>query len=447
MKKYFGTDGIRGVANEAPLSPDFLAKLGQAIGSQFRQDNDSHPRVVIGKDTRLSGYMIESALASGFVSMGVQVLLAGPIPTPAISMLTRSMRAHVGVMISASHNPYQDNGIKLFGPDGHKLSDAIELEIEKRLDKNDLSPSAPHQVGQMKRLDDASGRYIEYLKSTLPRDFRLDGLKIVLDCANGAAYKIAPLLFKELGATVITIGVTPNGININSECGATYPDLICTEVLTSKADLGISLDGDADRCIICDEKGEIVDGDRILAFLATQMKKEGKLAHDSVVATVMSNLGLEKYLACQGITLLRTKVGDRYVSQEMKEKSYNLGGEQSGHVILADFAVAGDGLLTALQVLQYFIHGGESASRALQPYTPLPQVLKNVHMDTQILKNPKIQKLIESSQKRISSQSGRLLVRASGTEPLIRVMAEGESYQEVEAFVDELIVKLKGNAV
>lgn len=443
MKKYFGTDGIRGVANHHPLSAEFLARLGQAIGLQFKQHEDSHPRVVIGKDTRLSGYMIESALASGFVSVGMEVLLAGPIPTPAVSMLTRSMRAHVGVMISASHNPYEDNGLKLFGPNGHKLSDDIELQIEARLESGDITPSSPHEMGRMKRLDDVSGRYIEFLKSTLPRDFRMDGLKVVLDCAHGAAYKIAPLLLSELGAEVIPLGVTPNGININENCGATAPGAMCNAVISHQADLGISLDGDADRCIMCDEKGQLVDGDRIMAYLASQMQQHNTLRNHTLVATVMSNLGFENYLTSQGITLHRTKVGDRYVSAALHDGDFNLGGEQSGHVILSDYAPAGDGLLTALQILRYFTLSDAPASEDLQPYSPLPQVLKNVRIDTSILQKPEVQQLITTFDTRITQQNGRLLVRASGTEPLIRVMAEGEDTQTVEAFVDELIEELK----
>ncbi len=442
-KKYFGTDGIRGVANQPPLSPDFLACLGQAIGLQFLREEGHHHRVVIGKDTRLSGYMIESALASGFVSVGMDVLLAGPIPTPAISMLTRSMRADLGVMISASHNPFQDNGIKLFGPDGHKLSDEVELEIESHLDNNSALTCSPEKMGRMKRLDDVSGRYIEFLKATLPRNCRFDGLKIVLDCAHGAAYKIAPLLLTELGAEVISIGAQPNGVNINAGCGATAPEEMCKAVQSSNADLGISLDGDADRCIMCDEKGQIIDGDRILAFLATHLKDQGNLAHNTVVATVMSNLGLEQYLTSQGIKLLRTKVGDRYVSATMTGGGYNLGGEQSGHVIFSDYSPSGDGLLTALQVLSFFCGTGKLASDALQPYTPLPQVLKNVSMDTNKLNDSNVQQIIRDNEQRISQQNGRLLVRASGTEPLVRVMAEGEDTATVQTFVDELVEELK----
>lgn len=441
MRRFFGTDGIRGVANQPPLTPEIMSRLGQAMGAQFIRGEYRH-RVLIGKDPRLSGYMIESALAAGFVSVGMDVLVVGPLPTPAVAMLTRSMRADLGVMISASHNPHSDNGVKVFGPDGCKLSDDVELEIERLMDAG-VPLVTPEHMGRMTRIDDAGGRYNEFLKSTLPRGLTFDGLKIVVDCAHGAAYKIAPLVLSELGAQVIAMGNTPDGYNINKACGATSPQAMCDRVLLEKADLGIAFDGDADRCVMCDETGQLIDGDQILAFLAYHMKQTGRLAKDTVVATVMSNLGFETYLKSQNIKLVRTAVGDRYVAEAMTTSGYVLGGEQSGHVILSDLSTAGDGLLTALTVLSYFKGLGQQASKALRVFEPCPQVLKNFQADTSFLKGSQAQALIERYSSDINAKGGRLLVRPSGTEPLIRVMAEGVNSTETESFVDQVIKDLK----
>lgn len=425
-RRLFGTDGIRGTANVAPMTPEMALKLGQAAGVLFTRGEHRH-RVIIGKDTRLSGYMLEPALTAGFISAGMNVTLAGPLPTPAIAMLTRSLRLDLGVVISASHNPFEDNGIKLFGPDGNKLSDETESKIEDLMSQ-DLSDrlAGPERLGRAARLVDAAGRYIEAAKFSLPRGLRLDGLRIVLDCANGAAYKVAPAALFELGAEVIPLGIHPDGFNINHEVGSTAPRQLCEAVLEHGADIGIALDGDADRVILADEQGEIIDGDQILALIAQDMHEAGTLRGGGIVATVMSNLGLERFLESLGLNLLRTKVGDRYVAEVMRQQGINLGGEQSGHVILSDFATTGDGLVAALQVLAVLVRSGRRASEACRVFAPLPQLLKNVrYAGASPLRLPHVQREIEAAALRLG-KTGRVLIRASGTEPLIRVMAEGE---------------------
>ena len=435
-RKYFGTDGIRGLANTHPMTAEVALKLGMATALQFRRGEHRH-RVVIGKDTRLSGYMIEPALMSGFVSMGMDVVLVGPMPTPAVAMLTRSLRADIGVMISASHNQFEDNGIKLFGPDGYKLSDAVEAKIEARME-SDLSAhlASADALGRARRLDDANGRYTEYVKQTFPRGLRLDGLKVAIDCANGAAYKVAPEVFWELGAEIIPIGVTPNGTNINKGCGST--DLVTLQEATTiaGADIGLALDGDADRLIVCDENGRVIDGDQIMALIANDWHKAGRLKGGGVVSTVMSNLGLENYLNSLGLDLKRTPVGDRYVAEVMRAASYNLGGEQSGHLIFDDYATTGDGLIAALQVLVVLVTSGKPASEICDMFEPLPQLLKNVRFNGGFpLENNDVKAAIADAES-ILGKSGRVLIRKSGTEPLIRVMAEGEDLAVVEALVD-----------
>jgi phosphoglucosamine mutase len=437
-RRLFGTDGIRGKANTEPMTAGIALRLGQAAGLMFTRGEHRH-KVVIGKDTRLSGYMIEPALTAGFVGAGMDVTLLGPLPTPAVAMLTRSMRADLGVMISASHNPFEDNGIKLFGPEGTKLSDEMEMEIEALMDSSFSDRlAASHRLGRAARLDDAGGRYIEAAKASFPRGSRLDGLRIVLDCANGAGYKVAPTVLWELGATVIPIGVTPDGFNINQGCGSTVPELLCAKVLEHGAHLGIALDGDADRLIIADENGEVVDGDQILALIAESWHRAGTLRGGGVVATVMSNLGLERHLTSLGLTLHRTKVGDRYVAEHMRAAGLNVGGEQSGHLILSDFATTGDGLLAALQVLAVLVHRNRPASEVLQVFRRLPQRLKNVRFSgVSPLKDPRIQAAIGDAERRLDG-TGRVLIRESGTEPLVRVMAEGEDSTLVAHVVDML---------
>lgn len=437
-RRLFGTDGIRGTANKAPMTAEIALKLGQAAGIMFSKGEHRH-RVIIGKDTRLSGYMLEPALTAGFISAGMNVTLAGPLPTPAIAMLTRSLRLDLGVVISASHNPFEDNGIKLFGPDGAKLSDETEAEIEALM-AQDLSDrlAPPDRLGRAARLVDAAGRYIEAAKFSLPRGLRLDGLRIVVDCAHGAAYKVAPAALFELGAEVISMGVSPDGFNINRDVGSTAPKALCEMVLEHGADIGIALDGDADRIILVDERGEIIDGDQILGLIARDMAESGTLRGNNIVATVMSNLGLERFLAGFGIGLVRTKVGDRYVAEAMRSQGFNLGGEQSGHVILSDFATTGDGLVAALQVLSVLVRSGKPASEACRVFTPLPQLLRNVrYRGTSPLTLPRIQTGIEAAAARLAG-TGRVLIRASGTEPLIRVMAEGEDLALIEAIVEQL---------
>jgi phosphoglucosamine mutase len=441
-RRLFGTDGIRGTANTAPMTAEIALKLGQAAGLLFTRGSHRH-RVIIGKDTRLSGYMLEPALTAGFTGAGMNVTLAGPLPTPAIAMLTRSLRLDLGVVISASHNPYEDNGIKLFGPDGAKLSDETEAEIEALME-SDLSGrlAAPDRLGRASRLVDAAGRYIEAAKSSLERGVRLNGLRIMVDCANGAAYKVAPAALYELGATVISIGVEPDGFNINKGVGSTVPEHLSAAVIEHHADIGIALDGDADRVIICDERGEIVDGDQILGLIARDMQEHGRLSSPAVVATVMSNLGLERFLAGLGLELHRTAVGDRYVAEAMREKKINLGGEQSGHVILSDFATTGDGLIASLQVLAVLVRSGRRASQACRVFAPLPQLLRNVrYAGASPLILPDIQSAIAAASERLRA-TGRVLIRASGTEPLIRVMAEGEDFGLVQEIVDGLCVTI-----
>jgi phosphoglucosamine mutase len=437
-RKYFGTDGVRGRANQV-ITPELALKVGQAAGLAFRRGEDRH-RVVIGKDTRLSGYMIESALQAGFTSVGIDVLLLGPMPTPAVAMLTRSMRADLGVMISASHNPFEDNGIKLFGPDGYKLSDEVEREIEALMDA-DLAKrlAGATSIGRAKRVEGVHARYIEFAKRTLPRAMSLEGLRIVVDCANGAAYKVAPEALWELGAEVIAIGVEPDGFNINRDVGSTAPDALARKVRELRADIGIALDGDADRVLIVDERGQIVDGDQLMAVIATSWREDGLLTAPGVVATIMSNLGLERYLGGIGLTLARTAVGDRYVLEHMREHGYNLGGEQSGHIILSDYATTGDGLIAALQLLAVVQRSGKPVSELCHCFEPLPQILKNVrYRNGQPLQATAVVSAIDEARKRLGN-AGRLVIRPSGTEPVIRVMAEGDDRDLVERVVDEVV--------
>ena len=439
IKKYFGTDGIRGTANSFPMTADVAMKVAMATAHVMRgKTGKVMNRVVIGKDTRLSGYMLEQAMASGFVAMGMEVVLTGPIPTPAVAHLTTSLRADIGVMISASHNPYQDNGIKLFGADGYKLSDELELKIEQFMDQ-DLTSHLPaaDDLGKASRLDDASGRYLEYIKRSFPNGQTLQGMKVVIDCAHGAAYKVAPQILWELEADVITIGATPNGRNINDGYGATATQNLQEEVVKHKADIGIALDGDADRLIVVDEQGQIVDGDQLLSLLAVEKKKQGFL-QGGVVATVMSNLGMERFLKTQEIAFIRTAVGDRYVVEEMRAKQFNIGGEQSGHIVLSDFGTTGDGLLAALQVLAVVSQSGKKASAVCRLFSPVPQLLKNVRYAAQNpLEKDQVRAAITQAEKRLE-KIGRLLVRPSGTEPLIRVMAEGDDLSVVEDVVNGL---------
>ena len=443
-KNFFGTDGIRGVANQGNITPDLMLKLGQAAGVKFRLGDHQH-KVIIGKDTRLSGYMIENALTAGLVSMGMDVILVGPVPTPAIAMLTKSMRADLGIMISASHNLYEDNGIKFFDNNGCKLSDKIEHEIEKLL-KIDLSKylAKSAKIGKATRIDDAAGRYIEYIKNTFPKGKTLDGLKIVMDCANGAAYKIGPIVLWELGAEVITIGTNPNGLNINDNIGSTHPKLLAKTVLKHKADLGIALDGDADRLIIVNKAGEIIDGDQLIGTIATYLQKNNKLKGNTVVTTQMSNLGLDKYLAGLNLTLKRTAVGDRYVSQYMQEHDFNLGGEQSGHIILGDYSTTGDGLIAALQILAAISDTKNQNLKNLNNFTALPQILKNIKITKDCnLDDPKIVNIIKESEQELGTE-GRILVRKSGTEPLVRIMVEGKKTSEINKIANKIAQEIKG---
>ncbi len=435
-RKLFGTDGIRGTANVEPITAETALAVAKAAGRQFMRGDHRHT-VVIGKDTRLSGYMLEPAMTAGFISVGMDVVLLGPLPTPAVGMLTRSLRADLGVMISASHNPYQDNGIKLFGPDGFKLSDEVEHEIEARID-NGSKLAPPHQLGHAQRLDDALGRYIEFVKSSFPRGLRLDGLKVVVDCANGAAYRVAPKVLYELGAEVVSIGVYPDGFNINQRCGATDPERMQEAVITQSADFGIALDGDADRAILADERGQIVDGDQVMALVARSWLRDGRLAGDAVVATVMSNLGLERFLNDLGVGLERTPVGDRYVVERMRAGGFNVGGEQSGHIVLTDFATTGDGLIAALQVLAVVVEAGRPASEVTRLFVPLPQLLRNVRFNGgQPLEDDRVRAAIRDGESRLG-KAGRLVIRKSGTEPLIRVMAEGEDEALIDAVVGDI---------
>ncbi|WP_188053814.1 phosphoglucosamine mutase [Sphingosinithalassobacter sp. CS137] len=435
-RKYFGTDGIRGATNRKPMTAEMAMKVGMAAGAHFRRGDHKH-RVVIGKDTRLSGYMLENAMTAGFTSVGMDVVLLGPMPTPAVAMLTTSMRADLGVMISASHNPFADNGIKLFGPDGYKLSDADELAIETLIDSETaLAPSA--EIGRARRVEDARGRYIHFAKSTFPDALRLDGMKIVVDCANGAAYQVAPSALWELGAEVIAIGVTPNGKNINDGVGSTAPEALCETVVASGAHIGIALDGDADRLIVADETGRVVDGDQLMAVIASGWARVGRLQGGGLVATVMSNLGLERHLAAQGLGMIRTQVGDRHVLEKMRGSGYNVGGEQSGHIILSDYATTGDGLVAALQVLAELARAGAPASEVLHRFDPLPQILKNVRFGGGApLEDAAVQEAIAEVEAELYGR-GRLLIRKSGTEPVIRVMAEGDDRAQVERVVDRV---------
>lgn len=435
-KHYFGTDGIRGRTNSGVMTADVAMRVGQAAGRRFLRGAHRH-RVVIGKDTRLSGYMLENAMVAGFTSVGMDVVLLGPMPTPAVAMLTRELRADVGVMISASHNPYEDNGIKLFGPDGFKLSDEDEIAIEAMLGEDQtLAPA--EDIGRARRIDDARGRYIHAVKASLPDDVRLDGLKIVVDCANGAAYQVAPSALWELGAEIHSIGVNPNGRNINDKVGSTHLDAVKETVVASGADIGIALDGDADRLIVVDEKGETVDGDQIMALIGSQWAEQGRLRGGGVVATVMSNLGLERFLKGQGLELFRSKVGDRYVLEMMRRQGCNFGGEQSGHMILLDHATTGDGTIAALQVIAALVRSGKRASELLHLFDPVPQLLKNVRFaGGKPLDNQRVQAVIADAEASLAGR-GRLVIRPSGTEPVIRVMAEGDDAGEVEAAVDAI---------
>jgi phosphoglucosamine mutase len=435
-KHYFGTDGIRGRTNAGVMTAAVAMKVGQAAGRRFLRGDHRH-RVVIGKDTRLSGYMLENAMVAGFTSVGMDVVLLGPMPTPGVALLTRELRADVGVMISASHNPYEDNGIKLFGPDGFKLSDEDELAIEAMLGEDQpLAPSG--DIGRARRIDDARGRYIHAVKGSLPHDVRLDGLKIIVDCAHGAAYQVAPSALWELGAEVEAIGVTPNGRNINDKVGSTHLDLVKERVVESGADIGLALDGDADRLIVVDEKGQTVDGDQIMALIGGQMAARGQLSGGGVVATVMSNLGLERYLQGQGLDLLRSKVGDRHVLEMMRARGCNVGGEQSGHMILLDHATTGDGTIAALQVLAALVRSGKRASELLHLFDPVPQLLKNVRFaGGKPLDDERVKSVIADVEASLAGR-GRLVIRPSGTEPVIRVMAEGDDEGEVTQAVDAI---------
>ena len=438
VRKYFGTDGIRGRANSV-IVPELALRVGQAAGLVFRRGDHRH-RVVIGKDTRLSGYMIETALVAGFTSVGMDVLLLGPMPTPAVAMLTRSMRADLGVMISASHNAYDDNGIKLFGPDGYKLSDAVEQEIEALIDADFAKKLAKSpDLGRAKRIDGVHDRYIEFAKRTLPRTLSLDGLRVVVDCANGAAYRVVPEALWELGADVVSIGVEPDGFNINRDCGSTEPAALCAKVKEMRADIGIALDGDADRVLIADERGHLVDGDQLLAVIAASFKEDGRLARPGVVATVMSNLGLERYLGELGLALARTPVGDRYVLEHMREHGYNIGGEPSGHIILSDHTTTGDGFVAALQILAVVRKRNQPVSMVCHRFDPLPQVLKNVrYLSGKPLESASVRSAIKEAERRLNGQ-GRLIIRPSGTEPVIRVMGEGDDKVLVEEVVDGIV--------
>ncbi len=439
-RKYFGTDGIRGRTNQWPMTAELAMKVGMAAGQHFLRGSHRH-RVVIGKDTRLSGYMVENALVAGFTSVGMDVVQFGPIPTPAVAMLAHSMRADLGVMISASHNPYYDNGIKLFGPDGYKLSDEDELKIEALLDQA-IPLADSRDIGRARRVEDARGRYIHAVKSSFPADMRLDGLKIVVDCANGAAYQTAPSALWELGAEVIAVGVTPDGLNINDGCGSTAPLLLQETVVSAGADIGIALDGDADRLIIVDEKGEIVDGDQIMALIASNWARAGRLTGGGLVATVMSNLGLERFLAAQGIGLVRAKVGDRYVLEAMRSGGYNVGGEQSGHMILTDYATTGDGTIAALQVLAALVRSGKPASELMHQFDKVPQLLKNVRFSGgKPLDHADVQRVIAQAETELAG-SGRLVIRPSGTEPVIRVMAEGDREDQVKDVVERICAEV-----
>jgi phosphoglucosamine mutase len=445
-RRYFGTDGIRGLANSHPMTSEVALKVGMAAGKVFQSGAHRH-RVVIGKDTRLSGYMLEAALMSGFTSVGMDVFLLGPMPTPAVAMLTRSLRADLGVMLSASHNPSHDNGIKLFDPDGYKLSDDMEKQIEELIESDSRQLLAPaERIGRATRVESAQERYIEFAKRTLPKNLRLDGLRIVIDCANGAGYKVAPEALWELGAEVIKIGVEPNGLNINLKCGSTAPEALIAKVKEVRADIGIALDGDADRVVIVNEKGQIVDGDQLMAVIAESWQRRGKLAAGGIVATVMSNLGLERYLTSLGLTLARTPVGDRYVTEHMRKHGFNVGGEQSGHIVLSDFTTTGDGLVSALQVLACVVSTGKTVSEVCHRFDPLPQILKNVrYANGKPLEDSRVVKAIENAKVKLGDR-GRLVIRPSGTEPVIRVMAEGDDEGMVSSVVGDIVDAVRSAA-
>jgi phosphoglucosamine mutase len=442
-RKFFGTDGIRGLANTEPMTAATALRVGMAAGAYFTNGSHRH-RVLIGKDTRLSGYMLEPALVAGFTAVGMDVFLVGPMPTPAVAMLTRALRCDLGVMISASHNPFHDNGIKLFGPDGYKLSDAAEAEIEAMI-LGDTPPalSDAAKLGRAKRLDDADGRYVEFAKATLPKGRNLRGLKVVVDCANGAAYKVAPAVLWELEAEVIPVGVKPDGFNINKDCGSTHPQALQEAVVAHGAHVGVALDGDADRLVMVDERGHVIDGDQLMAVIAESWLRQGRLEKNGLVATVMSNLGLERFVQGLGVDLIRTRVGDRYVLEAMRGQGYNLGGEQSGHIILSDFATTGDGIVAALQVLAALCESGQKASQFCRRFAPYPQLLRNVrHAGGKPLEAPKVQQAIDAAEKKLG-KAGRIVIRPSGTEPLIRVMAEGEDELLVQSVVAEICTALE----
>ncbi len=443
-RAYFGTDGIRGQANKHPMTAEVALRVGLAAGKLFRSQDERRHLVVIGKDTRLSGYMIEPALVAGLTSVGMDVRLFGPLPTPAVAMMTRSMRADLGIMISASHNNFADNGIKLFGPDGYKLSDEQELKIEALMDEGlQEGLAAPRELGRVKRIDDAQARYVEIVKATFPRHLNLSGLRVVIDCANGAAYKVAPTALYELGAEVIALGDNPDGTNINEECGSTHPEAMAKMVREYRADIGIALDGDADRLVICDEKGVVVDGDQIMAIIASHLASTGTLKGGGVVATVMSNLGLERQLNGLGLSLERTAVGDRYVMQRMREGGFNLGGEQSGHLILSDLSTTGDGLIAALQVLAVMIQTGKPMSLLGRQFEPVPQLLENVRFaGGKPLEAKAVKEAIADGESQLNG-AGRIVVRASGTEPLIRIMAEGDDPALVKKVVKSIVSAVK----
>ncbi len=443
-RRYFGTDGIRGQSNRFPMTPDLAMRVGIAAGTIFRRGGHRH-RVVIGKDTRLSGYMLENAMVAGFTAAGLDAFVLGPIPTPAVAMLTRSLRCDLGVMISASHNPFADNGIKLFGPDGYKLSDEIEAQIEELLEKDLYSQLASaSDIGRAKRIDGAHDRYIEFAKRTLPRDVTLQGLRVAIDCANGAAYKVAPSALWELGAEVITIGNEPTGTNINLNCGSTHPEALQKKVHEVRADIGIALDGDADRVIIVDENGTVIDGDQLMAVIAESWAEDQTLTGGGIVATVMSNLGLERFLGDKGLTLARTKVGDRYVVEHMRQHGFNVGGEQSGHLVMSDFGTTGDGLVAALQILSCVKRTGKTVSEICHRFEPVPQLLRNVRFSGgKPLEDTTVKQAIADAESELA-KSGRLVIRPSGTEPLIRVMAEGDDREQVERIVNGLVDVIAG---
>jgi phosphoglucosamine mutase len=446
QRRYFGTDGIRGEANTEPMTATTALRVGMAAGQYFIRGTHRH-RVLIGKDTRLSGYMIEAALVAGFTAVGMDVTLVGPMPTPAVAMLTRSLRADLGVMISASHNLFGDNGIKLFGPDGYKLSDEVEASIEALMaDESGQSLARPERVGRAHRLDDAQGRYIEFAKSTFPKGLRLEGRKIVIDCAHGAAYRVAPTVLWELGADVVPLGVNPDGLNINRDCGSTATEAVCRAVVEHRADLGIALDGDADRLILIDEAGHVIDGDQLIALVAGECARAGTLQGGGAVATVMSNLGLERHLGGLGLALVRTQVGDRYVVEHMREFGYNVGGEQSGHLILSDFTTTGDGLIAALQVLAVLARHDRPASVVCRRFEPLPQVLVNVSIPNgRSAETPAVSRMIAAMESQLG-KTGRILVRRSGTQPIVRVMVEGENEGLIRSVAEQIATTIQSGA-